>query len=170
MELEVERLTWVRYWLTSIRRRRNTRRAARAKRTERNGRFVEALGRRLSCGSTVLKDMSMDLHAPKKPDLGNSHAPNAPRAAGNDLSSVEISVRVAAPRTATNCPSDPPQRNFRKATCESHTSRRVCYACRRPQTRRRWEAIRFIECAPWCVSCLLRQRSPRFDPLVSQAR
>ncbi|MGY4315320.1 hypothetical protein ACVWW1_004647 [Bradyrhizobium sp. JR3.5] len=40
--------------------------AARAKGAERYDRFVEALGRRLASGSTVLKEVSIDMHASEK--------------------------------------------------------------------------------------------------------
>jgi hypothetical protein len=42
--------------------------SARAKGAERYDRFVEALGRRLSSGSTVLKEVSIDFQAPGTPE------------------------------------------------------------------------------------------------------
>ncbi len=58
---------FIRFWLTSTPALpEQSSPAARAKGAERYDRFVEALGRRLSSGSTVLKEVSID-----QPDLGN---------------------------------------------------------------------------------------------------
>ncbi|WP_342729327.1 CopG family transcriptional regulator [Bradyrhizobium sp. B097] len=58
---------FIRFWLTSTPALpEHSGPAARAKGAERYDRFVEALGRRLSSGSTVLKEVSVDLHAPEK--------------------------------------------------------------------------------------------------------
>jgi predicted transcriptional regulator len=59
---------FIRFWLTStpaLPEQSNP--AARAKGAERYDRFVEALGRRLSSGSTVLKEVSIEL-----PEVGNA--------------------------------------------------------------------------------------------------
>src|ERR1700756_2099457 len=54
---------FIRFWLTSTPALpEQSSPAARAKGAERYDRFVEALGRRLSSGSTVLKEVSMDSH------------------------------------------------------------------------------------------------------------
>ena len=59
---------FIRFWLTSTPALpEQSSPAARAKGAERYDRFVEALGRRLSSGSTVLKEVSIDL-----PELGNA--------------------------------------------------------------------------------------------------
>jgi predicted transcriptional regulator len=53
---------FIRFWLTSMPALpEHSSPAARAKGAERYDRFVEALGRRLSSGSTVLKEVSIDL-------------------------------------------------------------------------------------------------------------
>jgi predicted transcriptional regulator len=53
---------FIRFWLTSTQALpEHSSPAARAKGAERYDRFVEALGRRLSSGSTVLKEVSIDL-------------------------------------------------------------------------------------------------------------
>ncbi|WP_375785119.1 CopG family transcriptional regulator [Bradyrhizobium sp. Pha-3] len=58
---------FIRFWLTSTPALpEHSGPAARAKGAERYDRFVEALGRRLSSGSTVLKEVSVDLHASEK--------------------------------------------------------------------------------------------------------
>ena len=58
---------FIRFWLTSTPALpEQSSPAARAKGAERYDRFVEALGRRLSSGSTVLKEVSIE-----QPDLGN---------------------------------------------------------------------------------------------------
>ncbi|WP_342709610.1 CopG family transcriptional regulator [Bradyrhizobium sp. B124] len=58
---------FIRFWLTSTPALpEHSGPAARAKGAERYDRFVEALGRRLSSGSTVLKEVSADLHASDK--------------------------------------------------------------------------------------------------------
>ncbi len=58
---------FIRFWLTSTPALpEQSSPAARAKGAERYDRFVEALGRRLSSGSTILKEVSIEL-----PDLGN---------------------------------------------------------------------------------------------------
>nr|WP_249810058.1 CopG family transcriptional regulator [Bradyrhizobium sp. 139] len=55
---------FIRFWLTSVPALpEQSSPAARAKGAERYDRFVEALGRRLSSGSTVLKEVSLDLNA-----------------------------------------------------------------------------------------------------------
>jgi predicted transcriptional regulator len=59
---------FIRFWLTStpaLPEQSNP--AARAKGTERYDRFVEALGRRLSSGSTILKEVSIETN-----DAGNA--------------------------------------------------------------------------------------------------
>jgi predicted transcriptional regulator len=54
---------FVRFWLTSTPALpEHSSPAARAKGAERYERFIEALGRRLASGSTVLKDVSLDSH------------------------------------------------------------------------------------------------------------
>jgi hypothetical protein len=54
---------FIRFWLTSTPALpEHSSPAARAKGAERYDRFVEALGRRLSTGTTVLKEVSMDSH------------------------------------------------------------------------------------------------------------
>jgi predicted transcriptional regulator len=59
---------FIRFWLTSTPALpEQSSAAARAKGAERYDRFVEALGRRLSSGSTVLKDVSIE-----SPELGNA--------------------------------------------------------------------------------------------------
>ena len=59
---------FIRFWLTSTPALpEQSSPAARAKGAERYDRFVDALGRRLSSGSTVLKEVSIDL-----PEVGNS--------------------------------------------------------------------------------------------------
>jgi predicted transcriptional regulator len=59
---------FIRFWLTSTPALpEQSSPAARAKGAERYDRFVEALGRRLSSGSTVLKEISIDLRAPENP-------------------------------------------------------------------------------------------------------
>ncbi|WP_375778924.1 CopG family transcriptional regulator [Bradyrhizobium sp. ma5] len=58
---------FIRFWLTSTPALpEHSGPAARAKGAERYDRFVEALGRRLSSGSTLLKEVSVDLHASEK--------------------------------------------------------------------------------------------------------
>ena len=60
---------FIRFWLTStpaLPEQSNP--AARAKGAERYERFVEALGRRLSSGSTVLKEVSLDSYHTEAPD------------------------------------------------------------------------------------------------------
>lgn len=59
---------FIRFWLTStpaLPEQSNP--AARAKGAERYDRFVEALGRRLNSGSTILKEVSIE-----SPDVGNA--------------------------------------------------------------------------------------------------
>lgn len=59
---------FIRFWLTSTPALpEQSSPAARAKGAERYDRFVEALGRRLSSGSTVLKEVSIEL-----PEVGNA--------------------------------------------------------------------------------------------------
>jgi predicted transcriptional regulator len=59
---------FVRFWLTSTPALpEQSSPAARAKGAERYDRFVEALGRRLSSGSTVLKEVSIE-----SPEIGNA--------------------------------------------------------------------------------------------------
>jgi predicted transcriptional regulator len=59
---------FIRFWLTSTPALpEQSGAAARAKGAERYDRFVEALGRRLSSGSTVLKEVSIEL-----PEVGNA--------------------------------------------------------------------------------------------------
>ncbi|WP_024510308.1 hypothetical protein [Bradyrhizobium sp. ARR65] len=59
---------FIRFWLTSTPALpEQSSPAARAKGAERYDRFVEALGRRLSSGSTVLKEVSIE-----SPELGNA--------------------------------------------------------------------------------------------------
>ena len=59
---------FIRFWLTSTPALpEQSSPAARAKGAERYDRFVEALGRRLSSGSTVLKEVSIELH-----EVGNA--------------------------------------------------------------------------------------------------
>jgi len=54
---------FIRFWLTSTPALpEHSSPAARAKGAQRYDRFVEALGRRLSSGATVLKEVSMDSH------------------------------------------------------------------------------------------------------------
>jgi hypothetical protein len=58
---------FIRFWLTSTPALpEHSSAAARAKGAERYDRFVEALGRRLSSGSTILKEVSVELHDPGK--------------------------------------------------------------------------------------------------------
>ncbi|MDA9505830.1 CopG family transcriptional regulator [Bradyrhizobium sp. CCBAU 11386] len=60
---------FIRFWLTSTPALpEQSGPAARAKGAERYNRFVEALGRRLSSGSTVIKEVSMDFDASEKPE------------------------------------------------------------------------------------------------------
>jgi hypothetical protein len=60
---------FIRFWLTSTPAvPEQSSASARAKGAERYDRFVEALGRRLSSGSTVLKEVSIDLQAPGMPE------------------------------------------------------------------------------------------------------
>jgi predicted transcriptional regulator len=60
---------FIRFWLTATPALPEQSSAvARAKGAERYDRFVEALGRRLSSGSTVLKEVSIDLNATGKPE------------------------------------------------------------------------------------------------------
>jgi predicted transcriptional regulator len=60
---------FIRFWLTSTPALpEHSTPAARAKGAERYDRFVEALGRRLSSGSTVLKEVSIDLQASGTPE------------------------------------------------------------------------------------------------------
>lgn len=62
---------FIRFWLTSTPALpEQSSSVARAKGAERYDRFVEALGRRLSSGSTILKEVSIEL-----PDLGNPPKP-----------------------------------------------------------------------------------------------
>ncbi len=59
---------FIRFWLTSTPALpEQSSPAARAKGAERYDRFVEALGRRLSSGSTVIKEVSIEL-----PEVGNA--------------------------------------------------------------------------------------------------
>lgn len=59
---------FIRFWLTSTPALpEQSAAAARAKGAEPYSRFVEALGRRLSSGSTLLKELSMDFDASEKP-------------------------------------------------------------------------------------------------------
>jgi hypothetical protein len=60
---------FIRFWLTSTPALpEQSGPAARAKGAERYDRFVEALGRRLSSGSTVLKEVSIESHSMENPD------------------------------------------------------------------------------------------------------
>ncbi|WP_354133499.1 CopG family transcriptional regulator [Bradyrhizobium sp. RT9a] len=60
---------FIRFWLTSTPALpEHSTPAARAKGAERYDRFVEVLGRRLATGSTVLKEVSIDMHASEKPE------------------------------------------------------------------------------------------------------
>ena len=60
---------FIRFWLTSTPASpEHSSPAARAKGAERYDRFVEALGRRLSSGSTVLKEVSIESHSMGSPD------------------------------------------------------------------------------------------------------
>ncbi|WP_354266591.1 CopG family transcriptional regulator [Bradyrhizobium sp. I1.7.5] len=60
---------FIRFWLTSTPALpEHSTPAARAKGAERYDRFVEVLGRRLASGSTVLKEVSIDMHASEKPE------------------------------------------------------------------------------------------------------
>ena len=60
---------FIRFWLSSTPALpEQSSPSARAKGAERYDRFVEALGRRLSSGSTVLKEVSIDLRASGKPE------------------------------------------------------------------------------------------------------
>ena len=60
---------FIRFWLTSTPALpEQSSASARAKGAERYDRFVEALGRRLSSGSTVLKEVSIDLQASGTPE------------------------------------------------------------------------------------------------------
>ena len=60
---------FIRFWLTSTPALpEHSTPAARAKGAERYDRFVEALGRRLSSGSTVLNEVSVDLQASGAPE------------------------------------------------------------------------------------------------------
>jgi predicted transcriptional regulator len=60
---------FIRFWLTSTPALpEQSSPSARAKGAERYDRFVEALGRRLSSGSTVLKEVSIDLQASGTPE------------------------------------------------------------------------------------------------------
>ncbi|MGY3413672.1 hypothetical protein ACVWZV_009839 [Bradyrhizobium sp. GM5.1] len=60
---------FIRFWLTSTPALpEHSSPAARAKGGERYDRFVEALGRRLASGSSVLKEVSIDVQASKKPE------------------------------------------------------------------------------------------------------
>lgn len=60
---------FIRFWLTSTPALpEHSRPAARAKGGERYDRFVEALGRRLASGSSVLKEVSIDVQASEKPE------------------------------------------------------------------------------------------------------
>ncbi|WP_368508698.1 CopG family transcriptional regulator [Bradyrhizobium lupini] len=60
---------FIRFWLTSTPALpEHSTPAARAKGAERYDRFVEALGRRLASGSTVLKEVSIDMQASEKPE------------------------------------------------------------------------------------------------------
>lgn len=69
---------FIRFWLTSTPALpEQSSPAARAKGAERYDRFVEALGRRLSSGSTILKEVSIESDTtggapPVKDDLGSS--------------------------------------------------------------------------------------------------
>ncbi|UFW71447.1 CopG family transcriptional regulator [Bradyrhizobium sp. WU425] len=60
---------FIRFWLTSTPALpEHSTPAARAKGAERYDRFVEALGRRLASGSTILKEVSIDMQASEKPE------------------------------------------------------------------------------------------------------
>jgi predicted transcriptional regulator len=60
---------FIRFWLTSAPALpEHSNPAARAKGAERYDRFLEALGRRLSSGSTVLKEVSIDMPQSDKPE------------------------------------------------------------------------------------------------------
>ncbi|WP_354125159.1 CopG family transcriptional regulator [Bradyrhizobium sp. LA6.10] len=60
---------FIRFWLTSTPALpEHSTPAARAKGAERYDRFVEVLGRRLASGSTVLKEVSIDMRASEKPE------------------------------------------------------------------------------------------------------
>lgn len=60
---------FIRFWLTSTPALpEHSSSAARAKGGERYDRFVEALGRRLASGSSVLKEVSIDVQASEKPE------------------------------------------------------------------------------------------------------
>jgi hypothetical protein len=74
--ISVEALAlFVRFWLMATPALpEHTQAAARAKGTERYSAFVEALGRRLSKGTTLLREVSMDVPAAGESDLGGSPA------------------------------------------------------------------------------------------------
>ncbi len=81
---------FIRFWLTSTPALpEQSSPAARAKGAERYDRFVEALGRRLSSGSTVLKEVSIEL-----PDIGN-------------VAQVKGSGRLSLRRTPFHLEKDP---------------------------------------------------------------
>ncbi|WP_407179731.1 CopG family transcriptional regulator [Bradyrhizobium sp. STM 3562] len=64
---------FIRFWLTSTPALpEQSSPAARAKGAERYDRFVEALGRRLSSGSTLLNEVSIDLHASGKTEANSA--------------------------------------------------------------------------------------------------
>ena len=71
---------FIRFWLTSTPAlQEQSSPAARAKGAERYDRFVDALGRRLSSGSTVLKEVSIEL-----PEVGNAGKTKVRPALGED--------------------------------------------------------------------------------------
>ncbi|MFN5718651.1 MAG: CopG family transcriptional regulator, partial [Bradyrhizobium sp.] len=66
---------FIRFWLTSTPALpEQSSPAARAKGAERYDRFVEALGRRLSSGSTMLKEVSIESHDGENAVRGNDDA------------------------------------------------------------------------------------------------
>ena len=69
---------FIRFWLTSTPTwPEHSSPAARAKGAERYDRFVEALGRRLSSGSTVLKEVSIESHSMGSPDRSTEETGSA---------------------------------------------------------------------------------------------
>jgi predicted transcriptional regulator len=71
---------FIRFWLTSTPALpEQSSPAARAKGAERYDRFVEALGRRLSSGSTVLKEVSIE-----SPEIGNAGQDKGQADSGED--------------------------------------------------------------------------------------
>jgi len=76
VRISVEALAlFVRFWLTATPTLpEHTQAAARAKGAERYSAFVEALGRRLSKGTSLLREVSLDLPAAGESDLGGGLA------------------------------------------------------------------------------------------------